>query len=297
MSEIAPAKPEKLPGERETFHEVNGLRLRVRIWGDDHAPTVVLLHGLRGFSGTWRGLAQRLSGSFRLIALDQRGRGESDWDPDRNYYTDAYLADLVAMVEQLGLERFSLLGHSMGGTTAYVYAAQYPEHLNALIIEDIAPGASVSGVGAERIKAEMAALPIDFDSWRAAREYWRRARPSVSEEALEQRLAESLKQGPEGRVIWQYDARGISATRMNPSPDRVVDLWPVIDRIQTPTMIIRGERSDFCALDAVEEMKRRNPCIQSLTVVGASHYVHDDAPDVFAREVNRFLTLAQRTSD
>ena len=296
MSEIAPATPEKLPGEQETFHEVNGLRLRVRTWGDDNAPSVVLLHGLRGFSGTWRGLARRLSGSFRLIAIDQRGRGESDWDPERNYYTDAYLADLVAIVDQLGLERFSLLGHSMGGTTSYVYAAQHPERLNALIIEDIAPGASVSGEGAERIRAEMAALPIDFDSWATARDYWRRARPSVSEEALEQRLAESLTVGPDGRVIWQYDARGISETRLNPSPERVVDLWPVIERIHTPTMIIRGERSDFCAVDAVEEMKRRNPCIRSLTVVGASHYVHDDAPDVFAREVSRFLNSAQRIS-
>jgi len=294
MSEIAPAKPEKLPGERETFEEVNGLRLRLRFWGDDDAPPVVLLHGLRGFSGTWRGLAQRLSGSFRLIAIDQRGRGESDWDPHRNYYTDAYLADLVAIVDRLGLERFSLLGHSMGGTTAYVYAAQYPERLNALVIEDIAPGASVSGQGAERIKVEMAALPIDFDSWGAARDYWRRARPSVSEEALEQRLAESLTEAADGRVVWQYDARGISETRLNPAPERVVDLWPVIDRIKTPTLIIRGAKSDFCALPAVDEMKRRNRHIRSLTVVGASHYVHDDAPEIFAREAGKFLaaTLA-----
>jgi len=295
MSEIAPVAPQKLPGEREAFHELgNGLRLRVRSWGKPTAPAVVLLHGLRGFSGTWRGLAQHLSGSFQLIALDQRGRGESDWDPDRNYYTDAYLADLISVVDGLNLDRFSLIGHSMGGTTAYVFAAEHPERLNALIIEDIAPGASIQGEGAERIKAEMAALPLDFRSWEEARAYWRKARPTVGDEALEQRLAESLRETADGRVVWQYDARGISETRLHPDPERVVDLWPVIDRIQTPTLIIRGERSDFCAMPSVERMMQRNPYIRSLTVAGASHYVHDDAPDVFNKEVERFLSAIVR---
>ncbi|BAV64435.1 alpha/beta hydrolase [Sphingobium cloacae] len=263
--------------------------MRLRAWGDETAPAVVLLHGLRGFSGTWRGLAQHLSGSFHLIALDQRGRGESDWDPGHNYYTDAYLADLVSVVDGLKLDRFSLIGHSMGGTTSYVFASLHPERLDALIIEDIAPGASIQGEGAERIKAEMAALPLDFASWDEARAYWRKARPSVGDEALEQRLAESLRESADGRVVWQYDARGISETRLHPDPERVVDLWPVIDRIQTPTLVIRGERSDFCAMPSVEEMMRRNPNIRSTTVAGASHYVHDDAPDVFNQEVKRFL--------
>ena len=285
-----PRPAEKLEGEREYFITTgDDLELRVREWGSPAAPPIVLLHGLRGFSGTWRSLAKTISRDWRLIAIDQRGRGESDWDPAANYYTDSYLADLESLVSHLGVGRFVLLGHSMGGTTAYVYAAANPDRLNALVIEDIAPGASVSGKGAERIKREMAALPVDFEDWTEARAYWRRLRPSVSEDALEQRLSESLREMASGRVGWRYDAAGISRTRLNPDPARVVDLWPVVDAIRTPSLVIRGERSDFCRLEAVLDMEMRNPAFTHLTVAGASHYVHDDAPEQFAGLVEGFL--------
>lgn len=286
----APRSAEKLEGEREYFIPASdGLKLRVREWGSPAAPPIVLLHGLRGFSGTWRGLATALSGNWRLIALDQRGRGESDWDPAANYYTDAYLADLETLISQLDVDRFVLLGHSMGGTTGYVYAASHADRLEALIVEDIAPGASISGEGAERIKREMAALPADFGDWTEARAYWRKLRPTVGEDALEQRLFESLRETGTGRIAWRYDAGGISHARLNPDPARVVDLWPVVEAIRTPTLVIRGERSDFCKLETVLDMEARNPAFTHVTVAGASHYVHDDAPEQFAGLVEGFL--------
>jgi pimeloyl-ACP methyl ester carboxylesterase len=290
LTDDAPSPAEKLPGERECFIVTyDNLKLRVREWGSPDAAPLVLLHGLRGFSGTWRVLARALSQDWRLIALDQRGRGESDWDAAANYYTDAYLADLEALIAQLGLGRFVLLGHSMGGTTALVYAAKHPDQLETLIIEDIAPGASASGEGAERIKREMAALPYDFSDWTEARAYWRKLRPNVGTDALEQRLTESLCQTATGRIGWRYDAAGISRTRLNPDTARVVDLWPIVDAIRTPSLIIRGERSDFCRLETVLEIQSRNHAFSHVTVAGASHYVHDDAPEVFAGLVQGFL--------
>jgi len=226
---------------------------------------------------------------MRLIAIDQRGRGSSDWDPARNYYTDAYLSDLIAVIDTLGLGRFALLGHSMGGTTAYVFAADHPERLAALIVEDIAPGSSATGAGAERIVREMASLPDDFPDWAAARHYWRAKRASVGDAAIEERLAESLKQGEDGRIVWRYDAAGIRETRLHPDPARLVDLWPVVDRISVPTRIIRGGDSDFCPLGTVAQMSQRNPAISAVTVPGASHYVHDDMPEVFNAQVRDFL--------
>jgi len=269
---------------------VNGLQLLCREWGQQNAPPLVLLHGLRGFSGTWRMLAAALGGQFRLVALDQRGRGESDWDPGRNYYTDAYLADLESVVDQLGLERFGLIGHSMGGTTSYVYAARHPERLAALVIEDIAPGSSVSGAGAERIVREMQGMPEGFESWAEARAYWRTLRPSLSDAAIEQRVLESLRETRGGRIIWRYDAQGIRQTRVAPDPARMVDLWPVVERISTPTLIIRGERSDFCPASTVTTLCARNPNIRSVSVAAAGHYVHDDAPSEFVAHVRGFLT-------
>lgn len=289
MNNQAPTPAPWLADERTETLVINGMRLLCRLWGPDHAPTLVLLHGLRGFSGTWRALAGVLSGHYRCIALDQRGRGDSDWDPESNYYTDAYLADLEGLADHFGLERFMLLGHSMGGTTSYVYAARHPEKLVALVIEDIAPGSSAAGPGAQRIRAEMESLPEDFASWDDARRYWQARRPSVRPEALEQRVAESLRQSPSGRITWRYDARGIARTRLHPDPKRIVDLWPVVDRLRVPTLIIRGAQSDFCPVATVAEMRRRNPLISATTIPNAGHYVHDDAPASFCTHVEVFL--------
>lgn len=275
--------------ERTQRLRVNGLQLFCREWGNPDAPPLVLLHGLRGFSGTWRALATALGSQFRLIAFDQRGRGESDWDPDRNYYTDAYVSDLEVVVDQLGLARFGLIGHSMGGTTSYVYAARHPERLAGLVIEDIAPGSSVSGAGAERIVREMQGMPSGFESWTEARQYWRALRPSLSDTAIEQRVVESLREQPDGRIGWRYDAEGIRQVRVAPDPARIVDLWPVVERITTPTLVIRGERSDFSPASTVSKMCAGNPNIRAISIAAAGHYVHDDAPAEFALHVREFL--------
>ncbi len=193
------------------------------------------------------------------------------------------------MVETLRIREFFLLGHSMGGTTAYAYADRHPTRVRALIIEDIAPDSSTQGAGAARIIAEMSALPDQFSSWAQAREYWRAQRPTLSSEAIEQRVAESLREGSDGRISWRYDAAGIRATRLNPDPKRIIDLWPVIQRLSMPTLLIHGERSDFCAPSAITRMKELNAHIESVAVPAAGHYVHDDAPEPFIRHVREFL--------
>jgi pimeloyl-ACP methyl ester carboxylesterase len=188
VSAQAPLPVVLLDGER-TRTVLNGdQRIHVREWGDPASPAIVLLHGLRGYSGTWRKFASALADRFHLIAFDARGRGESGWDAGRNYYTDAYVADLEAVVAALGLSRFILIGHSMGGTTSYVYAAANPQRLDALVVEDITAGSSVSGAGFERIVAEMKALPTRFADWAEARAYWRKLRGNLPDAAIEERL-------------------------------------------------------------------------------------------------------------
>jgi pimeloyl-ACP methyl ester carboxylesterase len=289
MNNEPPVPAAWLPDERTETIRVNGLKILCRLWGSPDAPPLVLLHGLRGYSGTWRGLAATLSSQYRLIAPDQRGRGDSDWDPAGNYYTDAYLADLEGLVAHFALKRFALLGHSMGGTTSYVYADRHPERLTALVIEDIAPGSSTVGAGAKRILAEMAALPNGFSSWDAAREYWRARRPTVSAEGIEQRVAESLRPSDDGRIGWRYDAQGIARARLNPDAARIVDLWPIVERLSVPTLVLHGAGSDFCPAKTVAEMRRRNPRLESVEIPAAGHYVHDDNPVAFNTHVTDFL--------
>ncbi|MDP1911435.1 MAG: alpha/beta hydrolase, partial [Hyphomicrobium sp.] len=260
----------------------DGLTLRVLEWGPETAPPVVMLHGIRGYARSFATLAGALLPRFRTIAYDQRGRGESDWDPTRQYYTDAYVRDLEAVVRELRLERFDLLGHSMGGIAAYVYAAAHPERVRRLIVEDAGPGASEDSSGATRIRQELLSAPGSFESWEAAVQFMRRLRPTVTEAARQDRLRNMLKQSADGTWTWQYDHAGIAEARLDPDPSRVVDLWPHVEAIACPTLVLRGGRSDYLKRDTAEAMSARNPVIRWREVADAGHYIHDDQPEVVA---------------
>lgn len=272
------------------------LSLRLLEWGDPAASPIVMLHGIRGYARTFASLAKALLPRFRTIAYDQRGRGESDWDPARQYYNDAYVRDLEAVVNQLGLKRFDLLGHSMGGIAAYVYAAANPERVRRLVIEDAGPGASDDSAGSVRIRQELLSAPDSFESWDAAVEFMRKLRPTVTEAARLDRLRNMLKQRSDGTWTWQYDHLGIAEARLNPDPSRQVDLWPHVEAISCPTLILRGGRSDYLKKEAAEAMSARNPNLRWRDVADAGHYVHDDQPQVFEDWVSSFLAETDKPS-
>lgn len=267
----------------------DGLRFHVTEWGPDAGRPVVMLHGIRGFGATFSGVAQALQPDVRVIAFDQRGRGESDWDPQRRYFTDTYVSDLAAIVDALALPRFDLLGHSMGGINAIVYASRHPERVRKLVIEDAGPGAFESSPGAARIRQELASTPEGFGSWEAASAFMRELRPSVTEDARQQRLHSMLKPVAGGGFTWRYDHAGIAATRLHPDPAHVVDLRPHVAAIACDTLLLRGGRTDYLQPAMAQAMCELNPRIQCLEIAGAGHYIHDDQPAAFNEAVRQFL--------
>src|SRR5205085_9875036 len=134
----------------DKFATVNGLRLHYLEWENPAAPTIVMLHGLRSYAPVWGPVARPLADGYHILAIDQRGRGDSAWSPDAAYNTEAYVSDLEQLVDQLRLDRFILTGHSMGGANTIVYTARHPEQVIAAVIEDMGPG-STSSSGSERI--------------------------------------------------------------------------------------------------------------------------------------------------
>ncbi|MCA8107653.1 MULTISPECIES: alpha/beta fold hydrolase [Burkholderia] len=274
---------------RDGWIDNDGLRLHYVSWGRDDAPAVVMLHGLRSYAHTWASVADALVDRYRVVALDQRGRGLSDWDPRRDYYAAAYVRDLDALVRALDLRRFVLAGHSMGGANAFVYAAARPERLAGLVIEDMGPGASAGSPGSERIKRELRDTPDAFASWDDARAFWRRQRPNVAESALDSRLAHSLKADARGRIVWRHDAQGIAAARLAATPAQLVHLWPLILNLHVPTLLLRGGDSDFLSADVAAEMAAANAEIERIDIPGATHYVHDDRPDAFNHALRTWL--------
>ncbi|WP_227816291.1 alpha/beta fold hydrolase [Nitrogeniibacter aestuarii] len=284
--------------ERRDFTvTVAGLGLHVTEWGAREARPVVMLHGIRGFAETFVGVAEALQPEFRVIAFDQRGRGDSDWDPERNYYTDTYVNDLLAVVDTLGIDRFDLLGHSMGGINAIVFASLHPDRVERLIIEDAGPGAFEHSPGVARIRREMVETPVRFDDWSAASEFMRGLRPSVTEEARQQRLRSMLKALPDGGYTWRYDHAGIAAIRLEPDGARVPDLRPHVAALRCDTLVLRGAQTDYLQAEMAQDMCRLNPKVVTTDIAGAGHYVHDDQPVLFNQTVRDFLLSGAAKTD
>lgn len=276
---------------RDYALQVQGLTLHVTDWGDPDARPVFMLHGIRGYAETFGAVAEALQPQFRVIAFDQRGRGRSDWDPEWSYYTDTYVADLEGIRAALGLERFDLLGHSMGGITALVYAAAHPTRVNCMVIEDAGPRAFEDSQGAQRIRRELEAEPESFPDLETASVYMRNLRPTVTEAARQNRLLAMLKPLPNGGFTWRHDHAGIAATRLSPDPTRIPDLVSAVRLVQCPTLVLRGGRSDYLQIEMAQDMVRLNPRIQWREIPDAGHYVHDDQPEAFCRVVHEFLCV------
>jgi 3-oxoadipate enol-lactonase len=115
---------------------VGGIRLAYRVWGPADAPPLVLLHALGEGAADWDDVAPAFAGHWRVYAPDLRGHGRSDWPGD--YSVELMRADVLGFLDALGLDRVDLIGHSMGGLVAYLLAAEGPERVARLILEDVA---------------------------------------------------------------------------------------------------------------------------------------------------------------
>jgi len=265
--------------------KVNGLSLHYLDWGPANAPPVVLLHGITGHARVWDHLAERLVPGRRVLALDQRGHGDSDPAPDDDYRVATMADDVAAFAGSLQLDRFALLGHSMGGRIAIQYAAAHAGRLERLIIVDIGPDLELAGL--QRVRDMMSQSPERIESEEWAVEYIHRANPLQDLDLLRQRVRHGLKRLPDGGLTWKY-AKGLR-DMMRAGRRDVVDLWEPLARIPCPTLVVRGAESDILSPEVAKKMTERLPDGRLVEIPGAGHTVPADRPDDFVRHVRAFL--------
>jgi pimeloyl-ACP methyl ester carboxylesterase len=273
---------------RDRHVDANGLRLHYLDWGNETAAPMLLLHGFSGHAHTWDTFARAMCARFHVLALDQRGHGDSDWAKDGAYTVDDHAADIAAFHDRLGLGPVVLIGLSMGGRNAIRYAATRPEAVKSLVIVDIGPDIALQG--AERVRRMAAEAPEEFTEIEEAVAYLRGyARPATpaAEEALRYRVTHGLKKQPNGRYTWKYDKALRDQRRQRQLP--LVDLWPAVSRITAPTLIVRGAESDVFAPETAKQMHELIPGSRLVEIPGAGHSVPADAPEAFARAVREFL--------
>lgn len=272
-----------MPEAHSNTFTAGGLKLHYVEWGDPAAKPIVMLHGLRAYAHWFDEFAEAAAGRYRLIALDQRGRGASDRAPNGDYTTDAYVADLEALRKHLGLPAMTLMGHSMGGTNAINYTAAYQQHVEALVIIDSAP--ELHHEGLSRIRAELGLTPKRFDTLTAARAFLRGLHQRASDANIETRLTWMLQEG-EGGYVWRID-NAIFDPRLTPDPPERT--WSALRKVVCPTLIVRGALSDLVTRDVVERMLASIPASRQVEIPAAGHMVVEDNPDGFNAGVLPFL--------
>ena len=264
----------------------NGINLHYLDWGNGSAPPVLLVHGLRGHAHSWDDVSAALCQDYHVLALDQRGRGDSDWAPDGDYSGSAYVADLVGFCEALKLDSFTLVGHSMGGRNSMAFASKHSDQLKKLIIVDIGP--TVDPAGGARITTEMQQVPEEFDSLDAVVEYMSKQNRFASDRVVRRRLQHATRELPNGKIGWRYDL-AIREQRRNGTVPPAEDLWPMLPTINCPTLIVRGKQTDLLPAEVAQKMVETLPDARLVEVDQAGHMVFEDNPEDFIAAVKGWL--------
>jgi pimeloyl-ACP methyl ester carboxylesterase len=273
---------------RDELIQLRGLRFAYRDWPSSkpNAPVLVLLHGYTGHARSWDLFAASMTSRYRVLALDQRGHGETQWAATA-YDTSEMVADLEAFVAALRLDQFTLLGLSMGGLVSIGYAGKRPRELAKLVIVDIAP--ELDTVGLQRIQAGV----VRSDVFDTAEEAYARARadnPIPPDDQLRHRVQYSLMRRDDGRFTYRYDP----ALRDPKNPRKGIPPetgWALVSNINVPTLLVRGALSDILSRPIAQRMVKAIPAGAGrlVEVAGSGHPVPLDKPGGFLDAVATFL--------
>jgi pimeloyl-ACP methyl ester carboxylesterase len=244
----------------------NGLRLNYLEWGDAAAPPVVCVHGYTGSAQAFNAPARHIGDRAHLIAPDVRGHGESAWSPEGAYQYSDQAADLAALVDRLELDRFVLIGTSMGGIIAMAYAAQHAARLRGLVINDIGPDPEA---GSQRITGLVGSRPEDFASLDAAMDYRREVSPITAGRPLDDQRELALgvlRQLPDGRWGWKMDPAYIEQRVTRGAPPR-----PALGALPCPALVVWGTESDVLSETQARRMVTTLMHGELVAVPGVGH--------------------------
>ena len=266
---------------------VSGLSLHYQEWGDPSKPPVIMLHGF-GVSGhMFDEFAGRLADRYHLIALDQRGHGDSAWSDEGDYSREAFVSDLEGFRAALGFEQFILIGHSMGGLNAVSYTARYPSRVSALVLVDVGPEAAREGVD-NIMRFTRGPDELEFEEFVQMAHQFNQRRTI---ENIRERMRHRLRQLESGKWTWKFDSRF-----RNPESGLRIgnelsndETWKLFRDLRPAVLLVRGAESDVLKPDVAERCVREMQRARLVTVPGAGHSVPGDNPDDFTEAVAAFL--------
>ena len=279
-------KREAVP--EDGYVEANGMRFHYLDWGNQDGPDMLLLHGFAQTCHSWDFVALAFCDRYHVVALDQRGHGDSDWAEDGDYSPEAHQADIAGVVRALNLQDFVLMGLSMGGRNSFTYTANHQDRVRALVVVDAGPEIMRSG------SQNISSFVQQEDELDSVDEFVQRVlqyNPRRDPVQVRGSILHNLKQLPNGRWTWKYDKRlrRPGGRRFQQDSETTKRLWGYLESLQCATLVVRGSQSDIIALDTADGMHQRIPNGRLATVENAGHLVMGDNPSGFERVVTEFL--------
>ncbi|MCZ6712137.1 MAG: alpha/beta hydrolase [Gammaproteobacteria bacterium] len=280
-----------------TSHSYFSQRLRLHYldWGNREAPDMLLVHGLQDHCHAWDWFARLFGDDYRVTAPDLRGHGDSEWVRGSSYHQIDYVYDLAQLVKQGALGPTVLVGHSLGGTLAALYAGAYPTEVSALvIIEGIGlwPGLLADMNAAEKIRQwvgstrELAGrLPHRYEPLQEACARMQQANAHLSPDQANYLTIHGSDQNEDASYSWKFDNYTHAFPAFGISHEDTVSLWRAI---RCPVLIINATNGydhrigQDGTLEAFNEAK-------TVTIPAAGHWVHHDRLDEVAALIGQFL--------
>ena len=261
-------------GQHCTYTSGDGLTLHYVDYdgGNGNGVPVLCLHGVSRNARDFSKLAVHLQVNRRVICLDFRGRGRSDWDPDpQNYQAPVYVEDVITLLAHLGLKRSIIIGTSLGGIVGAGLAQTAPELVAGVVLNDIGP--TIDPAGLARIGGKMGKDP-QWPDWAAAAQALKAVNaivhPNFTDDDWLDYARNTCRLNDDGVVVQDYDpaiARAFGDTQTD-----LPDLWTVFDALEpVPALLMRGALSDLLSAATAQEMTERLPKLKLVTVPDCGH--------------------------
>lgn len=269
----------------------HGMKIVADEWGGE-GQAVVLAHGGGQTRHSWGGTAEVLaSHGHRVVSMDLRGHGDSDWAPDGNYQMSAFRDDALAVVRHIG-SPVAWVGASLGGMTGLHAVDDAPELFSALVLVDITPRPAAEGVNRiiEFMAQDAAEGFATLDEAADTIATYQPHRPRPSDLSG---LSKNLRLGDDGRWRWHWDPAFLDLRAAGTSEHardlHHGELEAIARRLTLPVLLVRGKLSDLVTDTEVSEFLAMVPHAEYVDVAGAAHMIAGDKNDVFSDAVVGFL--------
>jgi pimeloyl-ACP methyl ester carboxylesterase len=255
---------------------------------------MLLLHGFGNEAHIWDDFAPAVAPYYRTLALDHRGHGDSDWAPAGGYEVARMVDDVEAVTAHLGIDRLVVVGHSLGGRVATVFAGRHPERLAGLVLVDIGPDLDPRGITRIRMETESTRDPV-FDSVDAFARLLSLNYPAATPAAIQRMARHGVKRREDGRYVLKQDPAlrsGMLSSAELEERERLLreEQWAALRRVSCPTLVVRGAASDVFSPETADRMADEVLARGRLAVIPrAGHSVMTDNPDGFRDAVCAFV--------